>query len=260
MKTTIKILSVIMSFVLFIGFFPSATTVLAQEYNEHVELESYNNDLLSETVNNESNKSEIVCEVTEKRDEYSKTYKRADGSFTTVFSSTPIHTLKDGKWSEIDNTLQTENDIIKNADGVFDIEFPETITENEKITVTNDGESIAFSVNDIENSQAVVSNQSSEADVIEQDISKTVSAVTYESVDNKTDVQYVVSSGFVKENIIVNDKSAVKDTYSFDIEKGNLTVTLDDEKTLYLKILKMKFFLQFPHRLCRMLKMRYLTI
>lgn len=235
MKTTIKILSVIMSFVLFIGFFPSATTVLAQEYNEHIESEEYKNKLLSETVNDENIRTEIVCEVTEKRDEYSKTYKRADGSFTTVFSSTPIHTLKDGKWSEIDNTLQTENDIIKNADGVFDIEFPETITENEKITVTNDGESIAFSVNDIENSQAVVSNQSSEADVVEQDISKTVSAVTYESVDNKTDVQYVVSSGFVKENIIVNDKSAVKDTYSFDIEKGNLTITLDDENNVIFK-------------------------
>lgn len=235
MKTTVKLISILMSVALFIGVFPSATTVLAQEQNEHVELEAYNNDLLSETVNNESNKSEIVCEVTEKRDEYSKTYKRADGSFTTIFSSGPIHALKDGKWSEIDNTLQTENDIIKNADGIFDVQFPETITENEKITLTNDGESISFSVNDIENSQAVISNQSAETDVIEQDISKTVSAVTYASVDDKTDVQYVVSSGFVKENIIVNDKSAVKDTYSFDIEKGNLTVILDDNNAIIFK-------------------------
>ena len=43
-------------------------------------------------------------------------------------------------------------------------------------------------------------------DIIEEDLSKTVSEITYESVDENTDVQYVVSSGFVKENIIVNDK------------------------------------------------------
>ncbi len=236
MKATVKIISVFMSFVLFIGIFPSAATVFAQEYNENLNVQAYKDKLLSETVSHETTKAEILCEVTEKRDEYSKTYKRADGSFTTVFSSVPLHSFKDGKWSEIDNSLQTENDVIKNADGVYNIEFPETITENEKITVTNDGESIAFSINDINDSSATVTtSETDENDIIENDLSKTVSEITYESVDDKTDVQYVVSSGYVKENIIVNDESAVKDSYSFEIEKGNLTVILDENNSVIFK-------------------------
>ncbi len=236
MKTTIKILSIIMSVVLFIGFFSSSTTVLAQEYNEHTNTKEYTNKLVSETVTNDCVKSEIVCELTEKRDEFSKTYKRTDGSFTTIYSSSPIHTLEEGKWINVDNTLKIEDNVIKNLNGVFDVQFPETISENEKITVTNNGESIAFSVNDIADSSAVVTTpETNESNVIEKDLSKTVSEITYESVDNKTDVQYVVSPEFVKENIIINDKSAVKDTYSFDIEKGNLTVALDDENNVAFK-------------------------
>ena len=83
-------------------------------------------------------------------------------------------------------------------------------------------------------------------DIIEEDLSKTVSEITYESVDENTDVQYVVSSGFVKENIIVNDKSSLKDTYSFDIEKGNLTAVLDDSNNLILKNEKKEVVFTIP--------------
>ena len=136
MKKSKKILAVLLTVLTVIGIFSCATTVWAEEYNEYVETKAYEEKLLTETVDSESEKAEIVCEVEEKREEYSKTYKRADGSYTTVFSQTPIHTLKDGEWKEIDNTLKTDEGILKNTDGSFDIEFPKTISENEKITVT----------------------------------------------------------------------------------------------------------------------------
>ena len=236
MKKSKKILAVLLAVLTVIGIFSCATTVWAEEYNEYVETKAYEEKLLTETVDSESEKAEIVCEVEEKREEYSKTYKRADGSYTTVVSQTPIHTLKDGEWKEIDNSLKTEGEILKNTDGSFDIEFPETISENEKITVTNNGESIAFSVNNIDSSSATVTTLETDGkNIIEDDLSRTVSEITYESIDENTDVQYVVSSGFVKENIIVNDKSGLKETYSFDIEKGNLTAVLDDSNNLIFK-------------------------
>ncbi len=236
MKKSKKILSVFLTVLTVIGIFSCATTVWAEEYNEYIETKAYEEKLLTETVYSETEKAEIIFEVEEKRDEFSKTYKRTDGSYTSVFSQTPLHRLKDGQWENIDNTLISDGDILKNADGSFDIEFPETISENEKITVTNNGESIAFSVNNIDSSPAVVTvPETDKKDIIEQDLSKVVSEITYESIDKDTDVQYVVSPTFVKENIIVNDKSALKDTYSFDIEKGNLTATLDDSNNLTFK-------------------------
>ncbi len=236
MKNSKKILSVLMAVMIFFGIFSCATTVWAKEYNEDVESKAYEEKILTQTIEDYEEKAEITCELIEKREENSKTYKRADGTFTTVVSETPIHTMKGDKWVEIDNTLKNNEGIIKNKKGLYDIEFPETISENEKITIRNNGESIAFSVNNIDSAAAkVTSAETTDADVIEKDLSKTVSEITYESVDENTDVQYVISSDFVKENIIVNDKSGLQEKYSFDIEKGELTAKLDKDNNLLFK-------------------------
>ncbi len=243
-----RFISVVLTVIMFCSVFSASTTVLATEYNEYIENQEYQQKLLTETTQtNNGEKAEIVCEVPEKRDEFSKTYKRADGSYTSVISQTPLHTYKNGEWEEIDNQLKSDGEVIKNVDGTFEIQFPETISENEKITVKNNGESIAFSVNNIDSSSAVVTTpEVNGKDIIEEDLSKTVSEITYESVDENTDVQYVVSSGFVKENIIVNDKSSLKDTYSFDIEKGNLTAILDDSNNLTFKNDKKEIVFTIP--------------
>ncbi len=236
MKTSKKVLSVILTIATLIGIFSCATTVFAEDYNEYTDNKAYQEKLLTETVDSENEQAEIICEVEEKRDEYSKTYKRADGSFTSVLSQTPLHKRENGEWMDIDNTLKSEDNSITNTDGAFDIEFPETITENEKITVSNGDESIAFSVKGIENADGIVATaETEEADIIKSDLNKTVSQITYENVDDNTDIQYVVSSNSVKENIIVSDKSSLKETYSFDIEKGNLSATLDNENNLLFK-------------------------
>ena len=236
MRTSKKVLAVLLTIATIIGIFSCATTVFAEDLNEYTEEKAYQEKLLTETVETEEGASEIVREVPEKRDEYSKTYKRADGSFTSVLSKTPIHKLEDGEWKEINNTLKEVGRTITNTDGAFDVEFPETITENEQITVTNNGESIAFSVNDIGNADGVLEeSQTTETDVIKQDLDKTVSQITYEAVDENTDIQYIVAPSYVKENIIVSDKASLKESYSFDIEKGELSAELDSENNLIFK-------------------------
>ncbi len=238
MKKTIKILSVIMAVLIFLSVFSASTTVFAEEYNRYVENKAYKQKLLTETVDNGTGKAEILYEVREKREEFSKTYLRADGSYTKILSNTPLHIKKNNKWENIDNRLVAEDkeNTIKNRHGKFEIEFPETITENDKITVASGGESIAFSVNDIKSSDGTISPLPTEnADIITEDLFKTVSGITYEDVGENTDVQYVVSPVSVKENIIVHDKKSLKDTYSFDIEKGDLVVTLDNENNVLFK-------------------------
>ncbi|MGN1316454.1 MAG: RHS repeat domain-containing protein [Acutalibacteraceae bacterium] len=248
MKKSTKILSFVLSVIMLFSVFSASTPVFAADVNEYVADREYTEKVLTEVAESDGEeKAPIVKEVKEKRDEFKKVYLREDGSYTAVVSQTPIHTLTDGEWTEIDNTLQSEEGVLKNADGCFDIEFPETISSNEKITVTNNGESIAFSVNDIDNSSAVVTTSEAEnADVIEDDLSKAVSEITYEAIDENTNIQYVVSSDFVKENIIVNDKESVKNTYSFDIEKGNLTAVLDDGNALVFKNEKNEIVFTIP--------------
>ncbi len=235
MKKSRKILAAILSVLIFMGIFSCSTTVFAEEYNSYVAEQEYQEKLLTETVENEKPQAEIICEVSEKRDEYSKTYKRADGSFTTVFSQTALHTYKDGEWKEIDNSLQSNGDVIENTAGTFNIEFPENLSAEDKITIENQGENISFSINNIEQSTAEVATEAESSDIVENDLSKPVSEIKYENIDENTDVQYIVSASSVKENIIVSDKESLKNTYSFEIEKGALAVTVGEDKSLTFK-------------------------
>ena len=54
---------------------------------------------------------EIVCEVVANRGEYSKEYLLKDGSFYSVTSPTPLHTLVDGEWIDIYSDLEDTNKI-----------------------------------------------------------------------------------------------------------------------------------------------------
>ena len=206
MKTFRKMLAVLLTIATLIGIFSCGTSVFAEEYNEYAENKAYQENLLTETIEAEKEQAEIVCEVPEKRDEFSKTYKRADGSFTTVLSKSPLHKLQEGEWKDIDNSLKSEGEVIINTDGAFEIEFPETISENEKITITNGDECISFSVNDIEKSSATIEKNETTEDLIQEDLNKTISQITYENIGGNTDIQYIVSSDSVKENIIVSKK------------------------------------------------------
>lgn len=245
MKKLKKSLSVFLAVLMFFSLFSCATTVFAEDYSEYVKTKAYQEKLLTETVDAESEQSEILYEVEEKRDEYSKTYKRADGSYTAVVSSTPIHTYENGEWKEINNTLEANGGLIKNAEGIYDIEFPETLSENDKITVSNGEETLSFSVNEISESNGVVA-QKENIDIITDDLSKAVSQIIYEAVDTDTDIQYIVSAETVKENIIVYNPESLKDTYSFDIEKGNLTAVLDDSNNLTFKNEKKEIVFTIP--------------
>ena len=235
MKMFKKMLAVLLTITTLIGIFSCGTSVFAEEYNEYAENKEYEQSLLTEAVEIEKEQSEIICEVPEKRDEYSKTYKRADGSFTTILSKSPLHKLQEGEWKDIDNSLKSDGDIITNSDGAFDVEFPETINDNEKITITNGNESISFSVNDVESAKSSIQTNETTEDLIQQDLEKTVSQITYENVEENTDMQYIVSSNSVKENIIVSNKESLKTTYSFDIEKGDLEAEFDKERNIVFK-------------------------
>ncbi len=233
MRISKKILSIVLSVLTILNVMSCAVSVWAAEYNESQLQEDYMVDLPDEQVSDDAEIEAVIREVVEKREEYSKTYIHPNGSYTTVYSQTPIHMYEDGVWVEIDNTIEEDGNYLKNTAGLFDVEFPEVISEDKKITLNNAGESIAFSVNGIEDVEAIITTpEVDETNVIEYDLSKTVSEITYENVSEHTDIQYVISSGFVKENIIVSDKSGLKDTYSFDIEKGNLDAVLDENNNL----------------------------
>ncbi|WP_160680471.1 DNRLRE domain-containing protein [Clostridium sp. C8-1-8] len=75
---------------------------------------------------NAQKESKIVGEVNEKRDESTKYFMKEDHSYEAAVYPIPVHYFEDGKWKEIDNTLEETSDDTFKADGVSS----EASTEN----------------------------------------------------------------------------------------------------------------------------------
>ena len=220
-----KSLAVFLSVVLFLGAFSTATPVFAQEVTDVIEHHQFVQDAINNPAVAEDTapEAEIAFEVEEKRDEYTKVYKKEDGTYTAVMSAEPLHYLNNGVWEEINNSLLPEGEVYTNAENSFNVQLPESISSSDSLTVEQGGYEISFSVDGISESPAVVENNivASETDVLAADeaIAQTQSSVTYADVAENTDLQYVVTSNSIKENIIVSDKESVKETYTFTFLK-----------------------------------------
>ena len=152
MKTSKKMLAILLTIATLIGIFSCATTVFAEDLNEYAENKAYQENLLTETVETEQEKSEIVCEVTEKRDEYSKTYKRADGSYTSIISQVPLHTYEDGQWNEIDDSVEIQEDSIENSGvSTYSLRTPSVALPDLDDTIIEDTAIVKDSNEDSEN-------------------------------------------------------------------------------------------------------------
>ena len=245
MKKSIKILSVFLAVLTFFSILSAATPVFAEDVNEYVADKEYTEKLLTEVVENDTEeKSPIVEEVKEKRDENKKVYLREDGTYTAVITKTPVHYEKDGEWVDIVNSLKTKGDVLTNTAGNYNVEFPKEISEENEIKIENGKESITFSIVETEKSNGKVKNnkkqkqdknKASDEEIFNNDISRTVSEIEYEDILENTNLEYVVTPNGVKENIIVENKESLKKSYSFNITKGKLKAELDKSNNLYFK-------------------------
>ncbi len=213
--------------------------VLAESITDAIEHKEFIEDVLNNpTLENNTSDAEILYEVEEKRDEYTKVYKKSDGTYTAIKTLEPLHYLNDGVWEEINNSMTLDGNLYTNLDNLFNVEFPESIDSNENLTVEKDGYELSFSVDNIEESSAVVENDIVVSDtnisVADEAISQTQSSVTYNDVAENTDLQYIVTPNSIKENIIVSNKESVKDTYTFTFETNGLNAEkLDDGSVVF---------------------------
>ena len=172
-------------------------------------------------------------EVEEFRDETVKHFRLEDGSYIAAQYEKPIH-FKDnnGKWQDIDNSLAvsggditTKNDRIKFAKKITGNEVLLTIHENNhKITMSLDG-AIKKTVG------AIINNESDNDSTVLQkmlSLDNLSAKVLYKNILDGVDLEYIVDSYDIKENIIVKER-AENYTYTFTMRLNNLNARLDEK-------------------------------
>lgn len=105
MKKIKKTLSIFLAIIMMLTTFSVTIPVFAEE-NLFV-----NRSISNELIAQEEMTSKIVGEMDDLREECSKHFICEDGSFIVATYSVPVHYKENGRWKEINNTLELTDDI-----------------------------------------------------------------------------------------------------------------------------------------------------
>ncbi|MBQ1261171.1 MAG: DNRLRE domain-containing protein, partial [Clostridia bacterium] len=234
-KTKKTIVTKVISFILsmLILFYAVPSVVYAETIDA---LSNLGSDESSISVENSSSGADFklpMYEVEELREENVKHFKLSDGSYVAAQYNYPVHYEdENGRLLDIDNALSDASGGVyanKNAR----VKFAKKITGNESLFTLHDGNTkITLSLIGAEKGTkgAVTNREDSKEDTELQkmmNLENLTSSVIYKDILDGTDLEYVVESLNIKENIIVKEK---KDeyVYTFEIKLNGLTAALTD--------------------------------
>ncbi|MBQ3482990.1 MAG: hypothetical protein IJA78_02320, partial [Clostridia bacterium] len=179
-------------------------------------------------------------ELVELREENVKYFQQVDGTRVAAVYDHAVHYLdENGVWQDIDNTLtQTGSEYTtRNAR----VKFAKKITGNETLmTLHEHNRKITWSLNDAtKKTEAQVFNTQTEHPEDATQLQKLMtldklnSTILYTDILDGVDLEYIVTSNNIKENIIVK---APKNSYSFSftLKLNGLVAILGDEGSVQL--------------------------
>ena len=181
-----------------------------------------------------------VYEVVDLRDTNTKHFRLPDGSYVAAQYDYPVHYINDrGEFEDINNTLSSSGSEFSTGDSR--IKFIKKITGNGNIfTLHENNTKITMGLVGAEKkTPGVVTSKSNSDDYIENVIGKMTnlenisSTIRYSDILDGVDIEYIIHSLNIKENIIVKER---KDSYSyiFTLELNNLYAVLSSDGNVYI--------------------------
>ena len=241
MKTSKKIVAIIMTLLTLMSICSAAMPVFAQE------IVFSDDDYIDEIVETEE-EPYILSEDLTKREENVKHFLMSDGSYLAAQYDEPVHYENDnGEWIDYDNNL-TKSEATETQEEIFgqstvyktnnentNIVFAEKSNSNTLVLIEDKEYPISWNYQSAKNSRIKVIeyNNALEGDDAFLTLDNIEKEVLYENFFPNVDLQYIVSPSGSKENIILkNQKAQNSFTVSYNI--GELTANVVDEKTIEL--------------------------
>ena len=176
-----------------------------------------------------------VFEVVDRREETVKHFRTEDGSFTAVQYNVPVHEKdENGEWQDIDNTLSESGS--EYATSNARVKFAKKTTGNETLFTLHDGNrKITMSLSgankkvagQVTNTQTEFPEDATQLQKM-MTLDKLSSKILYPEILDGVDLEYVVESCNIKENIIVKER-ADSYSYTFEIQLNNLEAVLCED-------------------------------
>ncbi len=225
----IKTLAYVLSVLMILYAVP---TIIYADLIETVEGVLADDTVVESTGETETAVNQEIFEAVERREETVKHFRMPDGSFVAVQYDLPVHQLDaQGDWQDIDNTLSADGSDYATSNAR--VKFAKKITGNETLFTLHEGNhKITMSlVGARKKVQGQVTNTQTEFGVEATQLQKMMtldklsSRILYADILDGVDLEYVVESRNVKENIIVKEK-ADEYAFSFEMKLNNATATL----------------------------------
>ncbi len=187
-------------------------------------------------------------ELVDKREMYSKQFSNNDGTITAVSYVNPVHYQDDkGNWKDIDNSLVDANKGVKKVAGKNSVATDEFLSNkdnpyanfnfNKKTSDTNlihlnvDDYEIAWGLSNLNSVSATVLNNDSKQDRF--NLKSLQSGVVYKNALNNADLYYYISSNNLKEEIILNKKTDIKELV-YNVKTTLKPVATDTSMVVFL--------------------------
>lgn len=164
-------------------------------------------------------------EIKEKRKLREKHFLKPNGEMIAYIYDHNVHFLKNGKYEEIDNTLQKKNNALENKRNAF-----KTIFNNENLLEIQ------------KDNNYIIVNLEQEKDV---NPLKEKQKVLFKNILNNTDINYEVIGNQVKEAITLKDRKDIKDQLKFRI-KTNLDLKENQGKIEVKSDNNIEFIIEKP--------------
>lgn len=170
-------------------------------------------------------------EKREFRKECVKHFENADHSFTAAVYGQPVHYMKNGEWKDIDNSIIfNEEGRYENKDNDFKVSFAKEASDERLISVSKDGHGLSWKLLGSLPSPIFMKKDKSKAKGME--VIHLKSKTFYKNVMDGVDLEYVLSSKDLKENIILS-KPLADGCLTFEI-KTDLTPVKKDGKIFFM--------------------------
>ncbi len=196
----------------------------------------------------------IVSEITEERDEYSKQFRLDDGTYMAVSYNQPIHYKNDdGEWVEYNNSLidasestATDDEVsaysedyageYTNQSSNIKVNYSKKSKENNMIKVNANDYSISWGYKNTNkvNATVVSNDEKLEGNDKYTVLKNQISEIIYENIYNNVDIQYFTTSVGVKENIILKNANA-QNEFSIQYKFNKLTAESVNDRLIELK-------------------------
>lgn len=224
-KSATKILSLLLSVLMIVSALPlSVFAVDSSDGN-------------AEKIANNLNLVKDIVEIKKLRDENVKQFRLEDGTYIAAQYDVPIHYLdENGDWQDIDNSLVESGSEISTNNAR--IKFAKKITGNETLlTIQENNHKITMSLNGAikKTTGSIVDDVADGSTKLQKMLSldNLTAKVLYEDILGGINLEYIIDSYDIKENIIVKEKSNGY-IYTFTMKLNNLDAVLDEKGQIIL--------------------------